>query len=160
MPHCERLYRSVQIHSAIFLLEDKATFNVCHGSASIIKCSSSDPRDPLSYRGITLAPATYKLYCGVLDCRLREKFDASDIIHDEQNGFRKDRNTIDHLLSITSIIESRKLRKQSTYAAFIDFKKAYDTINRALLFSKLELLGVSSKMIKALRSLYNNVQAA
>ena len=60
---------------------------------------------------------------------------------------------------ITSIIESRKLRKQSTFAAFIDFKKAYDTINRALLFSKLELLGVSFKMTQALRSLYNNVQS-
>ncbi|CAG2196515.1 unnamed protein product [Mytilus edulis] len=157
-----------------YLLDCEITirlFNVCYNTGKVPvlwakgvivpvpKCSSSDPRDPLSYRGITLAPATYKLYCGVLDCRLREKFDASDIIHDEQNGFRKDRNTIDHLLSITSIIESRKLRKQSTYAAFIDFKKAYDTINRALLFSKLELLGVSSKMIKALRSLYNNVQS-
>ncbi|CAG2190428.1 unnamed protein product [Mytilus edulis] len=74
------------------------------------KCSSSDPRDPLSYRGITLAPATYKLYKVFLTVGCGKKFDASDIIHDEQNGFRKDRNTIDHLLSITSIIESRKLR--------------------------------------------------
>ncbi|CAC5418856.1 unnamed protein product [Mytilus coruscus] len=146
-------------------------FNVCYNTGKVPvlwakgvivpvpKCSSSDPRDPLSYRGITLSSATYKLYCGVLDCRLREIFESSDIIYDEQNGFRKDRNTIDHFLSITSIIESRKLRKQSTFAAFIDFEKTYDTTNRALLFNKLELLGVSSKMIKALRSLYNNVQS-
>ncbi|CAG2196501.1 unnamed protein product [Mytilus edulis] len=118
-------------------LEDVRLFNGCYNTlerscsmgqgviVQVPKCSSSDPRDPLSYRGKTLAPATYKLYCGILDSRLREKFDASDIIHDEQNGFRKDRNTIDHLLSVTSIIESRKLRKQSTYAAFIDFKRYY-----------------------------------
>ncbi|CAC5405138.1 unnamed protein product [Mytilus coruscus] len=38
----------------------------------IPKCSTSDPRDPLSYRGITLAPCAYKLYCSVLDNRLTE----------------------------------------------------------------------------------------
>jgi hypothetical protein len=32
-------------------------------------------------------------------------------------------------------------------------------VNRALLFNKLEQLGISSKMIRALRSLYNNVQS-
>lgn len=52
-----------------------------------------------------------------------------NIIHDEQNGFRKDYNIIDHLMSITSIIESRKLHKQSTlnFADCIDFNKAYNT---------------------------------
>jgi len=81
------------------------------------------------------------------------------LMHDEQNGFRRNRNTIDHLSSITNIIETRKLRKLSTFAAFVDFKKAYDSVNRALLFDKLEELGISSKMIRALRSLYNNVQS-
>lgn len=28
----------------------------------IPKCSTSDPRDPLSYRGITLAPFAYKVF--------------------------------------------------------------------------------------------------
>jgi len=41
----------------------------------------------------------------------------------------------------------------------VDLKKAYDSVNRALLFDKLEQLGISSKMIRALRSLYNNVQS-
>ena len=146
-------------------------FNVCFSTGKvpnlwskgvitpIPKSSTSDPSDPLSYRGITLAPATYKLYCGVLDLRLSAKLDTSDMLHDEQNGFRRERNTVDHLSSITSIIETRKLRKLSTFAAFIDFKKAYDSVNRFLLFKKLEGLGISSKMIRALRSLYNNVQS-
>ncbi len=34
------------------------------------KSSTTDPRDPLQYRGITLAPAAYKLYCRVLNERL------------------------------------------------------------------------------------------
>ena len=97
----------------------------------------SDRKNPLSFRGITLTPATYKLFCGILDFRLREKLDIPGVIHDEQNGFRRNRNTIDHLSSITNIIETRKLRKLSTFAEFVDFKKAYDSVNRALLFNKL-----------------------
>ncbi|CAG2239279.1 unnamed protein product [Mytilus edulis] len=125
----------------------------------IPKSSTSDPRDPMSYRGITLAPTSYKLYCGVLNSRLTVKLDELNFIHDEQNGFRSNRSTIDHLSTITSIIETRKMCKMSTFAAFIDFKKAYDTVNRFLLFCKLESIGISSKMLNALKSLYHKVQS-
>jgi hypothetical protein len=124
-------------------------FNVCYTNGKVPSLWSkgvitpipnslrSDRNNPLSFRGITLAPATYKLFCGILDFRLREKLDIPGVIHDEQNGFRRNRNTIDHLSSITNIIETRKLRKLSTFAEFVDFKKAYDSVNRALLFNKL-----------------------
>lgn len=146
-------------------------FNICYDSGKvpviwskgvitpIPKSSTADPRDPLSYRGITLAPSSYKLYCGVLNARLTHKLDDLDFINDEQNGFRKSRSTIDHLGTLTSIIETRKLKKLSTFVAFIDFKKAYDWVNRNLLFTKLESLGISSKMLNALYSIYNKVQA-
>ena len=82
---------------------------------AIPKCSTSDQRDPLSYRGITLAPFAYKVFCGILNER--------EIIKDEQNGFMKG-STVDHINTITSIIETRKKCKLSTYVAFIDFKKS------------------------------------
>ena len=57
-------------------------FNVCFRTGKIPtelgkciinpipKSNSSDPRDPLSYRGITLASSLHKLYCVVLNKRL------------------------------------------------------------------------------------------
>ena len=57
-------------------------FNICFESGfvpsvwskSIInpisKSSQSDPRDPLSYRGITLASSMYKFYSAALNNRL------------------------------------------------------------------------------------------
>ena len=66
---------------------------------------------------------------------------------------------MDHLSTLTTIIETRKLHNLSTYVAFIDFKKAYDWINRELLFEKLQSIGISSKMLQAICSLYNNVQS-
>ncbi|CAC5407977.1 unnamed protein product [Mytilus coruscus] len=42
--------------------------------------------DTLSYRGITLASVSYKLYCGVLNSRLTYKLDDIDFLCDEQNS--------------------------------------------------------------------------
>ena len=124
----------------------------------IPKSSTTDPRDPLGYRGITLAPSSYKLYCSVLNKRLCEWEEENNILHDMQNGFRKHRSTVDHISSLTSIIQTRKLQKRSTFTAFIDFKKAYDTIDRNLLFTKLHDIGIYGKMYQALLSIYKNVQ--
>ena len=61
----------------------------------IPKSSTADRRDPLSYRGISLAPAMYKLYCSVLNRRLTSWAEQNGKVVDEQNGFRKGRSTTD-----------------------------------------------------------------
>jgi sorting nexin-29 len=114
----------------------------------------------LSYRGITLAPCAYKLYCSILNNRLVTWLDTRDIIHDEQNGFRKSKSTIDHLSTLTSIIETRKRRKLSTFAVFVDFKKAYDTVNKSLLFRDLNDLGISTKFLNTINTIYSQVECA
>jgi hypothetical protein len=107
---------------------------------------------------ITLEPCAYKLYCSVLNNRLIEWLDEREVIKDEQNGFIKGRSTIDHISTLTSIIETRKKCKLSTFVSFIDFKKAYDTIVRYLLFNKLDNLGLSSKFMLALKAIYSNIE--
>ncbi|MEW8546023.1 MAG: reverse transcriptase family protein [Candidatus Thiodiazotropha sp.] len=124
----------------------------------VIKSSTNDLRDPLSYRGITITPSIYKLYCNVLNNRLMKWESENSIIHDSQNGFRKGRSTIDQVLSLTSIVDTRKLKKQSTFAAFIDFSKAYDSIDRQILFQKLEYLGLHGNIYNAIKSLYDEVK--
>ena len=119
--------------------------------------STSDIKDPLSYRGITLTPVVYKMYCYILNKRLASWDSQNNIISDNQNGFRKGRSTVDQISTLI-IIETRKYLKQSTFAAFIDFKKAYDCINRNLLFTKLCNIGISGKMLTALLSIYKDVK--
>jgi hypothetical protein len=75
-------------------------------------------------------------------------------LSDEQNGFRKGRSTIDHILSLNNIIDTKKKNKLSTFCAFIDFKKAYDNINRNILWKRLYDIGVCGKMLSAVQSLY------
>ena len=122
------------------------------------KSSTANDKDPLSYRGITLAPVIYKIYCSILNSRLSVWEEDNAVLHDAQNGFRNGRSTVDQIMSLTSIIETRKLKKKSTFAVFVDFKKAYDAINRSKLFTELKDLGIAGKMFNALRSLYDDVK--
>ena len=124
----------------------------------IPKSSTGNSKDPLTYRGITLVPVCYKLYCNVLNNRLVDWESDNNVLSDIQNGFRRGRSTIDHLSSLTTIVETRKLKRMSTYVAFIDFRKAYDGINRTLLFQRLTDIGIRGHMFDALLSLYKNVE--
>ena len=127
---------------------------------TIPKSTTADRRDPSNYLGITLTSSVYKLYCIILNNRLSNWEDENSIIADNQNGFRKQRSTKDHISSLTSIIETRKLHIKDTFTAFIDFKKVYDSIDRGILFTKLSNLGILGLMYKALLSIYDNVRCS
>jgi hypothetical protein len=149
-------------------------FNKCFESSSmpsiweqgiivpVPKCYTKDSRIPSNTRGITLASAVCKIYCSVLNARLTVFDEKCGIIGDEQNGFRKGRRCMDHLSALTTITETRKSLKRSTYVAYIDFSKAYDSVDRQKLWFKLEGLGMNSqgKFLKALKSLYSNVECS
>ena len=125
----------------------------------IPKSSALDPRDPMSYRGISLASAVYKVYCRIINNRLGSWVEGKNLLVEEQNGFRKHRSTIDQIASLTDIVETRKKSKLSTFAAFIDFRKAYDTVNRDKLWDRLKAINISGKLLLAIQSLYKGVSS-
>ena len=70
-------------------------------------------------------------------------------IVEEQGGFRPRRGTDDQLFALT---ETLRLRTgKVTYAAFIDVKKAYDTVWRVGLWRRLWEDGVRGKMWRVVR---------
>ena len=103
---------------------------------SKVQCSN-DKRDPLSYRGISLAATMYKIYSSILNKRTVKWTDSNGIIAEEQNVFRKERSTVNHSSCLTNVIDTHKTFKLSTFCAFIDFRKALDSVNRNLLRQKL-----------------------
>ena len=126
----------------------------------IVKNVDKDKLDPNNYRGITLACTTYKIFCGVLNKRLSAWAEKNGLLYDEQNGFRAGRSCMDHVSSLTSILETRIQRKQDTFCLFVDFSKAYDRINRNKLWQKLSSYGLKGKLYDSLVSLYENVECS
>ena len=101
----------------------------------------------------------YKLFSSVLNTRLSKWIEENKILAEEQNGFRKGRSTVDQISSLTNIINTRKKKRMSTYCAFIDFKKAYDYVDRDILWHRLNNMGISGKIFNAIKALYNSVSA-
>ena len=120
----------------------------------------TDPLDPLTYRPISLISVPCKIYADILNKRFSTWLERNDILAEEQNGFRKNRSCIDHLYALTSIVKNRKIRKKDTFVCFIDAKKAFDNVNRDMLWYKLMKIGVTGPFLDATKSLYDTTQSA
>ena len=86
--------------------------------------------DPNNYRKITLQSCVAKVFAKIINNRLCNHLESNNLLCEEQNGFRKGRSCQDHISSLYFLIENRKLSKHDTYACFVDFKKAFDSVPR------------------------------
>ena len=59
------------------------------------------------------------------------------LIGDHQCGFQRNRSTIDHISCIHQIIEKKWEYNEEVHQLFIDFKKAYDSVRRKVLYKIL-----------------------
>ena len=116
---------------------------------------------PSEYRGISLQSFVAKAYCRILNNRIRDYLENNSILSDEQNGFRPNRCCQDHIFTLASIIENRIMKKRDTFACFIDFKKAFDCVNRELLWDKLKTrYNLRGEFLEAIKALYSDVRCA
>ena len=88
-------------------------------------------------------PTTYKILSNILLARLIPY--AKEIIWDHQCGFRHNRSTIDHIFCIRQILE-KKLEYNEVHQLFIEFKKAYDSVRREVLYKILIEFGIPRKL--------------
>ena len=113
-----------------------------------------DIDDPNNYRGLSIGSCLGKLYSSILLGRLEKFTLKQEIIPPEQIGFKKGFRTADHVYLLKTLVEKTFHKKEKLYAAFIDFKKAYDTVNREKLLKKLRDIGLSGTFLKNIKSLY------
>jgi hypothetical protein len=65
-----------------------------------------------------------------------------EIIGDHQCGFRRNISTIDQIFCIRQILEKKWAYNESEHQRYIDFKKAYDSVRREVLYNILIEFGV------------------
>ena len=116
--------------------------------------------DPGNYRGIAVGTVLAKMYATLLNSRLTKWAEANDLRAAGQAGFRQDHRCSDHLLVLRTVIEQQRIVKASLYTCFVDFKKAYDTVPRDMLWTKLQRLGVHGWFLDVIKALYAEVPMA
>ena len=115
---------------------------------------------PDNYRGIALLPIFSKIFTNIIYNRLNKWVEENNVICPEQGGFRRAFSTIDSVFVLDTLIEKYLRRPRGRfYCAFVDFTKAFDSINRNALWVKLQYSGIPSKMINMLMAIYGKVEA-
>ena len=107
-----------------------------------------------NYRGISLLSIAAKIFNKLLLNRLIPKIEP--LLRNNQNGFRSGRSTLSQILTLRRIIEECKLSNRDSAFIFIDFSKAFDSIDRSVMFEILELYGIPKPVLDAIRLLYTN----
>ena len=113
-----------------------------------------NPNDPNNYRGITLLSCLGKLFTAVLNERLTSYLEDNELLGDEQAGFRNGHSTLDHIFVLHSVIDLYLSSKERVYCAFIDYKKAFDLVDRSSLWNKLLKNNVDGKFFNVIKHMY------
>jgi len=113
-----------------------------------------DPGDPGNYRGIAFINVVAKIFAAVFRERIEKWVHTNNLLSEFQAGFRKQYSTVDNIFLLTNIAKLYISKNKKLYVFFVDFKAAFDSIIRSALFYKLSNLGLSTKVLRIIRSLY------
>ncbi|XP_044766299.1 uncharacterized protein LOC123322418 [Coccinella septempunctata] len=145
--HLAKLFQEALKNPSI--IPESCTLGITH-----MLPKGTNNEDPKNYRPITCLPTIYKILTGILTQKLWRHVGRYNIMAREQNGCRKDAKGCKELLIIDTIITKQAKKKQRNLSmAWIDYKKAYDSIPHSWLKKVLRLYGVSETIINLLEHL-------
>eukprot|EP00798_Chlamydomonas_sp_ICE-L_P006783 gene6783-biopygen2694 len=108
---------------------------------------------PDNYRGISLLSVCSKVYTNVLIDRLKPTIEPT--LHEAQCGFRASRGCADQLFTMRRICELSKARRAPLFAAFVDYRKAFDSVNREAMWTLMAARGVDPHLVSLVKEMYN-----
>ena len=107
-----------------------------------------------NYRPISILPPESKIFEKLIHERLVDFFNKHEIIYKHQFGFQRRKSTehavLDLLYNIVSALET----KNKACSIFLDFAKAFDTVNHDILLSKLDYYRVRGLLLKLMKSYF------
>ena len=103
---------------------------------------ADDPRIFSNYRPVSVLPVISKILERIMYNRLVEYLNKNNIIYSKQFGFRKSHSSAMALMLLVDKISKALEDGEFAVGIFIDFSKAFDTINFNILFNKLYHYGI------------------
>ena len=93
----------------------------------------------------------------ILHARLQQYVNRE--LPDVQAGFRKGRETRDQIANICWIIKKAREFQKNIYFCFIDYAKAFDSVDHNKLWKILKEMGIPDHLTSLLRNLYAGQEA-
>ena len=104
---------------------------------------NGNPLEFTNYRPISLLPVLSKVLERIVYLQLLEFLKAEDLIYQNQFGFREKHSTFMPISLLYDQVTSAISKRQTCAAIYLDFSKAFDTVNHQILFQKLEKYGIN-----------------
>ena len=126
----------------VFMFKNKGSRNICD-----------------NYRGISLLSAARKIFSKAILSHI-ERVDEYHL-SESKCGFHHGHSSADQIFSLRTAMERSQEFRHPVYIAFIDLRKAYDSVNRAVLWNILQRgYNIPVKRISIIQILHNNTHAS
>jgi hypothetical protein len=99
-----------------------------------------------NYRPVSLTSHLIKMFERVFRAKLVDYIEAQDIINDDQHGFRAGRSCLTQLLHHMEDILNDLNADENADILYLDFSKAFNKVDHAILLKKLNLYGIQGKV--------------
>ena len=105
-----------------------------------------------NYRPVSLTSHLIKMFERVFRAKLVDFIESKDIINQDQHGFRAGRSCLTQLLHHVEDIMCDLNADENADILYLDFSKAFDKVDHAILLKKLNLYGIQGKVHQWLSS--------
>ena len=117
---------------------------------------ANDPLLVKNYRPISVLPAFSKIYEKIFYNRILKFFNQHNVLYKYQFGFRQNYNTSQALTILMDEISNAFNNNEIIVGIFLDFKKAFDTLDHNILKAKLTKYGVRGSAFEWICSYLKN----
>ena len=103
---------------------------MCSVVVPIPKKQKSGPCRVNEFRGISLVAVSYKALCSIMQKRMMVLLEEKRLVAEEQGVFRRGRGCRDQVITLILLGQMKAHFRKGMLATFIDFRKAYDRVDR------------------------------
>ena len=112
----------------------------------LTKCDNS--------RGISLLSVPSKAFARMIIDRIRTCIDRKLMC--EQAGLREGRGTIEQIFILRNVVKQSIEWQAPLYINFVNFSKAFDSIDRGKLWESLRSYGIPNDLVDTIRAMYED----
>lgn len=122
------------------------------GITYLLPKTTTPSADPARYRPITCLPTLYKLLTATIADKIYQHLQKNNLLDEEQKGCRKGSRGCKEQLILDSVVTGNARKsKNNLYTAYVDYKKAFDSVPHSWLLETLKLHKIDRHIVTFLQ---------
>jgi len=137
------------------ILKEELSTSMKQGLICLLPKPDKDHLMIENWRPITLLNIDYKILSLIFAKRLKRGL--HEIISETQTGFMSNRHISSNIRLVLDLLDYSDNINSDAMIVFLDFYKAFDTVEHYFLFKALQIFDFGQKMISIVKMLYKNI---